>query len=163
MATRRDVLRTSGRAGLALVSWRLAFGSRSAQSQGLPNDVLPEETVEKTLARLFGARTIGEAQGRIKLDLPTIAENGSNVPVAVEVQSPMTSNDYVKSIYIISDLNRRPMNVRFNLTPAMGAAAVGTNVRLGETTYVRAIAELSNGALLQTKRQVRVLTGGCGG
>ena len=46
---------------------------------------------------------------------------------------------------------------------AMGQAYVATNLRLGESTDVRAIAEMSDGTLLMTKREVRVIVGGCGG
>jgi sulfur-oxidizing protein SoxY len=95
--------------------------------------------------------------------MPLIAENGAVVPVTVDVQSPMTPSNYVKHIYIISDKNRRPLNAKFTLTPAMGTAHVGANLRLGETTDVRAVAELSDGTLLMAKREVKVTVGGCGG
>jgi sulfur-oxidizing protein SoxY len=75
----------------------------------------------------------------------------------------MTPQSHVKAIYIISDKNRRPMNAKFSLTPDAGAAWIGTNLRLGETTDVRAIAELSDGKLLMAKRHVKVTIGGCGG
>jgi sulfur-oxidizing protein SoxY len=95
--------------------------------------------------------------------MPLIAENGAVVPVSVEVTSPMTPQSYVKSVYIVSDKNRRPLNVKFSLTPAMGQAFVATNLRLGESTDVRAIAELNDGSLLMSKREVKVTVGGCGG
>jgi sulfur-oxidizing protein SoxY len=162
--SRRALLRAAGWLGLGVVMGRYGPGAPSvAAAQGFPKDLLPEETVDQTLKRLFGTRPIKDAAGAIKLELPLIAENGAVVPIAVEVQSPMTAADHVKTLYIISDKNRRPMNARFNLTPQMGTAAVGTNLRLGETTDVRAIAELSNGTLLQAKREVKVTVGGCGG
>jgi sulfur-oxidizing protein SoxY len=55
------------------------------------------------------------------------------------------------------------MNAKFTLTPAVGQAYVGTNLRLGESTDVRAIAEMSDGTLLQAKQEVKVTVGGCGG
>ena len=45
----------------------------------------------------------------------------------------------------------------------MGQAYVGTNLRLGESTEVRAVVEMSDGTLLQAKREVKVTVGGCGG
>ena len=95
--------------------------------------------------------------------MPLIAENGAVVPVAVEVASPMTPQSYVKTVYVISDKNRRPLNVKFSLTPGMGQAYVATNLRLGESTDVRAVAELSDGTLMMAKREVKVTVGGCGG
>jgi sulfur-oxidizing protein SoxY len=162
--SRRTVLRVAGWLGVVAVAGRYGPTAPSpVAAQGFPKDLVPEEKVDQTLKRLFGTRPIKDAAGAIKLELPLIAENGAVVPVAVEVQSPMTPADYVKTIFIISDKNRRPMNARFQLTPLLGAATVGTNLRLGETTDVRAIAELSNGTLLQAKREVKVTVGGCGG
>jgi sulfur-oxidizing protein SoxY len=160
--TRRTLLGALAVVGLAGVSgpWP---GPGVALAQGNLAALPPEEKVEATLKRLFGGRPIKDGSSVIKLDLPLIAENGAVVPVTVEVQSPMTPANYVKHIYVISDKNRRPMNVKFTLTPAMGAAVVGANLRLGETTDVRAVAELSDGTLLMTKREVKVTVGGCGG
>ncbi len=115
------------------------------------------------MKRLFAGRPIKDGAAAIKLELPLIAENGAVVPLTVEVAAPMTPQSYVKAIYVISDKNRRPLNAKFNLTPAMGQAYVGTNLRLGETTDVRAVVEMSDGTLLQAKREVKVTVGGCGG
>ena len=49
------------------------------------------------------------------------------------------------------------------LTPASGQAYMGANIRLGETTDVRAVIEQSDGTLLAVKREVKVTVGGCGG
>jgi sulfur-oxidizing protein SoxY len=99
----------------------------------------------------------------VKLEVPLIAENGAVVPVAVEVSSPMTPTNYVKHIYVIADKNRIPIVTRVALSPEAGQAYMGANVRLGETTDVRAIVEQSDGTLLQVKREVKVTVGGCGG
>jgi sulfur-oxidizing protein SoxY len=134
-----------------------------AQGPGSPVNLGPEEPVDITMKRLFGTRPIKPAGDAVKLELPLIAENGAVVPVAVEVTTPMTPAAYVKSVYIVSDKNRRPMNAKFNLTPAMGQAYVATNLRLGESTDVRAIVEMSDGTLLMARREVKVTVGGCGG
>jgi sulfur-oxidizing protein SoxY len=52
---------------------------------------------------------------------------------------------------------------KFTLGSTLGQPYVGTNLRLGESTDVRAIAEMSDGALLQAKREAKVTVGGCGG
>ena len=162
--SRRAVLQALGLLGVAAAAGSSVLGTPgSALGQGSLGALQPEEKVEATLKRLFGNRPIKDGSGAIKMELPLIAENGSVVPITVEVQSPMTSANYVKNIYIISDKNRRPMNAKFSLTPEMGAASVGANLRLGETTDVRAVAELSDGTLLMAKREVKVTVGGCGG
>jgi sulfur-oxidizing protein SoxY len=159
--SRRGLLRAAAVAGAAAVLPAVTPGA--ARVQGNLASLGPEEAVEVTLKRLFGSRPIKDGSSVIKLELPLIAENGAVVPVTVEVSSPMTAQNHVKSIYVISDKNRRPLNARFNLTPALGQASVGTNLRLGESTDVRAIAELSDGSLLMARREVKVTVGGCGG
>jgi sulfur-oxidizing protein SoxY len=95
--------------------------------------------------------------------MPLIAENGAVVPITVEVNVPSTPQSYVKSLYIVSDKNRRPLNAKFTFSPGMAQPVIGTNVRLNETGDVRAIAEMSDGTLLMAKREVKVTVGGCGG
>jgi sulfur-oxidizing protein SoxY len=75
----------------------------------------------------------------------------------------MTPQAYVKHIYIVADKNRIPIVTRVALTPASGQAYMGANIRLGETTDVRAVVEQSDGTLLAVKREVKVTVGGCGG
>jgi sulfur-oxidizing protein SoxY len=161
---RRTALKALGLVALSGVAGATIPGAaREACAQGSLGALQPEENVEATLKRLFGTRSIKDGAGVIKMEMPLIAENGAVVPITVEVQSPMTPANYVKSIYIISDKNRRPLNARFTLTPEMGTAVIGTNLRLGETMDVRAVAELNDGTLLMAKREVKVTVGGCGG
>jgi sulfur-oxidizing protein SoxY len=162
--SRRAVLQALGFLGMAAAAGSAVLGgSGAALGQGTLGALQPEEKVDATLQRLFGNRVINEGSNMIKLNIPLIAENGALVPVAVEVQSSMSPTDYVKHIYIIADKNRRPMNARFSLTPELQVASIGTNLRLGETTDVRAIVEMSDGTLLMAKREVKVTVGGCGG
>src|SRR5207245_1374691 len=79
---------------------------------------------------------------------PLIAENGAVVPVSVDVTSPMTPANHVKTIYVVADKNRIPVVFRTTLGPEAGQASVGATIRLGETGDVRAIVEQSDGTLL---------------
>jgi sulfur-oxidizing protein SoxY len=155
--------RAASRAGSIGAHGPVPGSAGPAWAQGNLANLGPEEPVEATVKRLFAGRPIKDGAASINLEVPLIAENGAVVPLTVEVTAPMTPQNYVKSIYIISDKNRRPLNAKFNLTPAVGQAYVGTNLRLGETTDVRAVVEMSDGTLLQTKREVKVTVGGCGG
>jgi sulfur-oxidizing protein SoxY len=93
--------------------------------------------------------------------MPLIAEDGAAVPITVEVKSPMTPEDHVKAIYILAEKNPRPLNVKISLTPAAGQAYVATNLRLADSGPVRAVAEMSGGALWVATREVRVTVAGC--
>ena len=156
--TRRAALGTLGALGVAAAAGALTE-PRPAVAQALGQ----QETVEAAMKRLFGTRPIKDGSALVKLEIPLIAENGAVVPVAVEVNSPMTPTSHVKHIYVVADKNRIPVVSKITLTPEAGQAYVGENVRLGETGDVRAIVEQSDGTLLQVKREVKVTVGGCGG
>ena len=158
--TRRAVLRGLSAAGVAAAGGAAVMAATvPAAAQALGQN----ESVDVALKRVFGGRPMKDGSGMIKLDIPLIAENGAVVPVSVEVNAPMTPQAYVKHIYVIADKNRIPIVTRAVLTPASGAAFMGANIRLGETTDVRAVVEQSDGTLLAIKREVKVTVGGCGG
>lgn len=157
---RRQALTTLG--ALAVGAAASGLGVKSAYAQSAPT-FGQNESVQDAMKRLFGGKTIKDGSAVIKFDIPLIAENGSVVPVAVSVDSPMTASSYVKHIYIVADKNRIPVVTRVTLAPEAGKASVGANIRLGETGEVRAIVEQSDGTLLQVARDVKVTVGGCGG
>jgi sulfur-oxidizing protein SoxY len=158
--TRRDVLGALGAAGVAVAAGgAVALAPQAARAQALGQN----EPVEAALRRVFGGRPMKDGSSLVKLDIPLIAENGAVVPVAVEVNAPMTPQSYVKHIYVVADKNRIPIVTRVALTPESGQAYMGANIRLGETGDVRVVVEQSDGTLLQVKREVKVTVGGCGG
>ncbi len=165
LLTRRAFIRSvSGVGLLAAVGVPSLAGLPTAWSQGTPPGApLPTEKVEETMKRLFGNRAITSGDGRVKLEAPLIAENGSVVPVTVEADLPMTPAKYAKNIYVIADKNRRPLNARFSLTPESAKASIATNIRLAETTDLRAVVEMNDGTLYMVKQEVKVTVGGCGG
>ena len=158
---RRSFLKLLGVAGVT--AGAAALGIVPSLQAAPLGAVQPEETVEATITRLFGSRTLNPAGDKIKLELPLIAENGAVVPIKIESTLPMTSSNYVKSIYIITDKNRRPLNAKVNFTPESGKAYFAANLRLGKSGNVRAIAEMSDGTLYQAMQEVKVTVGGCGG
>lgn len=104
----------------------------------------PEEA-QAAIAELFPDASMSE--GRVSLELPPIAENGFSVPLSVSVDSPMTLEDHVRRIAIISERNPDPKVAQFHLGPRAGKAAVSTRIRLAGTQTVRAVAEMSDGSL----------------
>jgi sulfur-oxidizing protein SoxY len=117
--------------------------------------------VEAEIAKLYAGRPIGE--GKIKLEVPPIAENGLVVPVNFEVLSPMTAHDYVKVVHLFADGNPNPAVASFYFTPSMPKAAAQLRMRLAQTQNVVALAEMSDGSLAAVKKEVKVTIGGCGG
>jgi sulfur-oxidizing protein SoxY len=103
------------------------------------------------------------ADGKIKLDLPEIAENGNTVPMTVTVDSPMTEQSYVQEVLVVTDENPRAGVATFHFTPQSGVAEANVRIRLAQTQNVIAIAKMNDGSLFTTSKQVKVTIGGCGG
>lgn len=99
--------------------------------------------------------------GRIKIDLPELAENGNSVPLKITVESPMTAADHVKTIYIFSEKNPVSNVVRFHLGPRSGVARVQTSIRLAGTQRITAVALMSDGSLWTTGANVIVTQAAC--
>jgi sulfur-oxidizing protein SoxY len=107
---------------------------------------------------------IGEAEinrGKVKLELPTIVENGNTVSLTVSVESPMTEADHVESIHIFNQKNPQPFVAAFTLGPRSGKASVSTRIRLADSQQVLAIARLSDGSLWSDSADVIVTLAAC--
>jgi sulfur-oxidizing protein SoxY len=117
--------------------------------------------VEEELKKLFAGKSM--ADGRIKLDLPSIAENGLVVPLNFDVESPMSDKDYVKNVYFFAEGNPNPVVAAFHFTPLVPKASGQIRIRLAQTQNIVAVAEMSDGKLFTAKKEVKVTIGGCGG
>ena len=121
---------------------------------------------EATPAMLASAirNVVGEADvhtGKVKLDIPPLVENGNTVPLTVSVASPMTADDYVKSIHVFNEKNPQPNIGNFYLGPQSGRAQVSTRIRLADSQKVVAIAQLSDGSFWSTSVDVVVTLAAC--
>lgn len=146
--SRRDAVKAAAWAlAAAAIAPRLAFAD--------------EKTVAAEIKKLYGDKPM--ASGKIKLDVPEIAENGLVVPINIEVESPMTDADYVKAVHVFAEGNPLPGVVSYQFTPACGKASAATRMRLAQTQDIICIAEMSNGALHTAKANIKVTIGGCGG
>ncbi len=125
--------------------------------------VPPAEDVDATLRRLFGTREVAYSDATVKLTVPNVAENGAVVPTEVELLTPPEPPLYVKRIVWVIDRNKRPHTVMYDFTEVTGAGYAAAYVRMGETSRVRGIVELSDNRLLGAWKEVAVVTGGCGG
>jgi len=95
----------------------------------------------------------------VKLQAPTIAESGANVPVSVESDIPV---EKVDSIWIFVDNNPSPWITDVKLTPMNGKVYFATRIKMGQTSNVRAILKLKDGSYLMATKEVKVTVGGCG-
>ena len=140
----------------------LATGAGALAALGWPMGPAAAANDSDELIKKF---TGGKAAqpGRVKLDLPEIAENGNTVPMTVSVESPMTEQSYVSDVLVVSDGNPRAGVVTFHFSPASGVAEANTRIRLATTQNITAIAKMNDGSFYMASKQVKVTIGGCGG
>ncbi|HKQ24299.1 MAG TPA: thiosulfate oxidation carrier protein SoxY [Burkholderiales bacterium] len=112
------------------------------------------------LRESFGDRQI--QRGKVKLEMPRLAESGNVVPVTVIVDSPMTEREYVKSVHLFAEKNNLPRILEVQLGPYNGKAVVSTRIRLATTQQVLAVAVLSDDTLWSAVTEIEVTVSSCG-
>jgi sulfur-oxidizing protein SoxY len=115
----------------------------------------------------FGAKTPADAlkdigatdvtpSKDVVMEAPEIAENGAVVPIEITSQVPGTS-----AILVVIDKNPFPLVAKFDFLEG-ALPFVKVNVKMGETSDVRAIAQ-ANGKYFSATKNIKVTIGGCGG
>jgi sulfur-oxidizing protein SoxY len=99
--------------------------------------------------------------GRVRLELPKLAENGHSVPMTVRVDSPMTAAEHVRAVHLISEKNPVREMASFWLGPHSGRAEIASRIRLNGTQRMVAIAELSDGSFWSDAADIEVLQAAC--
>src|SRR6266545_4836270 len=140
--SRRQAL-TIGAGALAVVSFGATVGPARAA-----NDA------QDLIKRFTGGKPA--AEGKVRLDLPEIAENGNTVPMTVTVDSPMTEQSHVTDVLVVADGNPRGGVATFHFSPASGVAEANTRIRLAATQNITAVAKMNDGSLYATSKQVKV-------
>jgi sulfur-oxidizing protein SoxY len=123
----------------------------------------PAQATPATLATAI-RNIVGTAPvrtGKVKLDIPPLVENGNTVPMTVSVESPMKSDDYVKSIHVFNEKNPQPNIGNFYLGPRAGRAQIATRIRLADSQKITAIAQLSDGSFWSATADVVVTLAAC--
>ena len=144
----------------ALQTLVIGAGAMSATMLGA-SEALAKNDADEVIKKFTGGKTA--AQGRVKLDLPEIAENGNTVPMTVSVESPMTEQSHVTEVLVVANDNPRAGVVTFHFSPASGVAEANTRIRLATTQDVIAVAKMNDGSFFTASKQVKVTIGGCGG
>jgi sulfur-oxidizing protein SoxY len=125
--------------------------------------MVPAEATPATLAAAMRNVT-GSAvvhTGKVKLDIPPLVENGNTVPMTVSVTSPMTPDDFVKSIHVFNEKNPQPNIGNFYLGQRAGRAQISTRIRLADTQKVVAIARLSDDTFWSVSVDIVVTLAAC--
>ncbi len=106
--------------------------------------------------KAYGAAAAIESR-EITISAPEIAENGAKVEV--EITSNLANT---RSLAIFADKNPMPLCATLDFTGnALPYSKI--QVKLAETTKIRAVAKTSDGKYHVAFREIKVTLGGCGG
>lgn len=165
LVDRRKMLAGAGGAALAALGLDGARAeaetpNATAARTGEPGLLAPTPQFQQAYEKIVGAGT--PIEGRMTLELPDDAENGNIVPYKIAVESPMTADDHIAHVYLLSTQNPQASVATFHFTPLSGKAAVAGRMRLAKTQQVVAVALTSANSLLIARTTVNVGIGGCG-
>jgi sulfur-oxidizing protein SoxY len=116
-------------------------------------------TADPAIAAITKGAPVGK--GRIKLEIPALADNGNSVPLKITVDSGMSTGQRVKSIHLVSEKNpvRNMANYYFGLRA--GRPEVATRVRLAGSQTITALAQMSDGSFWMDTAEVVVTSSAC--
>jgi sulfur-oxidizing protein SoxY len=119
-----------------------------------------EEAWRSVRGTIFGERPIRENSRLMQLTAPPRAEDAASVPVELSAALPPGDGRAIRTITVIVDENPAPVAARFRLGPDRRAVHLSTRLRVNAYSFVRAVAETSDGELHMTARYVKA-SGGC--
>ncbi|MHB8266452.1 MAG: thiosulfate oxidation carrier protein SoxY [Acidithiobacillus ferrivorans] len=147
-------------AGIGLIKPQLAFADNVP---GWPAKAFDAKVLKDAMSNAIGKTQVAVSP-KVKLTAPSIAENGGAVPVTIEIDSPMTADDYIATVYLFVDHNPTPLTSQFTFTPACGQAYIQERIKMAKTDNVRVVAKTNKGEFMASApREVKVTIGGCGG
>ena len=144
--TRRKFLVATAAAGVASL---LPTGALA----NWPKDIFTVPEFRKVLDSLLGKQKLIE--DGVVLKVPEIAENGTQVRVAVQ-----TDLQNVESISLLVEKNPIPLTSQFVMTEH-SKPDIAVNLKVRETSRIIAVVK-ADGKFYSATDEVRVIAGGCG-
>jgi sulfur-oxidizing protein SoxY len=100
-------------------------------------------------------------EGRVRLDVSPLVENGNAVPISVTVETPMTAADHVRRIGVFNERNPQPNVITAQFGPRSGRAFLATHIRLATSQALVAVAEMNDGSFWSQRVEVIVTLAAC--
>jgi sulfur-oxidizing protein SoxY len=119
-----------------------------------------EETWNSIRDDIFKGRPILDGSGLVVLDAPRRAEDAAIVPIGMRVNLAGDDKRTLRSLTLVIDENPAPVAGTFTIGPRSGVTSISTRIRVNSYSYVRLVAELSDGNLYGVKAYVKA-SGGC--
>jgi sulfur-oxidizing protein SoxY len=139
----------------AAASLALAPGALRAQE----NPIAPIDPKDPDVQSVTKGAPI--RSGRVKLELPPLADNGNSVAMKLTVESPMTPQDHVRAVHLFSERNPVRHMAAFHLGPKSGRAEIASRIRLAGSQKIVALAEMSDGSFWAGSASVVVTLSAC--
>jgi len=145
----------------ALIQNILAFLSLAAGSFRASAQVT--DPPSEDFVRLLNSHTQGAKieSGKIQLTIPRLADNGHSVPLKISVDSPMTQNNHVKTLLILSPRNPRPLVAKMFFSPRDTPLNISTRVRLNGSQSIWVFAQMSDLTWHGQSAEVEVTESAC--
>lgn len=138
----------TGSAALALATWL-----------GIDRVMATEDEVAAAIDEFTGG--IEPTGDRVAIEIEERVENGSNVPVTVSVDAPLSGDDRVESVILLGKGNPYPVVATFHFSPLLASAAASSRIRLAQSQTIVAVARFADGTFSATERTIDVAVGGC--
>ncbi len=130
-----------------------------AASQGVAFSQESEATWDAIRPQIFGERSIDDGSSVLELVAPKRAEDAALVPIDFHL-SVRDGAAPVKAVTLVIDENPSPVAATFTFGEERRSFALSTRIRVNSYSFVRAIAETSDGKLHMVKSYVKA-AGGC--
>ena len=99
--------------------------------------------------------------GRLKLDIPRIADNGNVVPVRITMTGPFAAGAELRTIHLFSEKNPVPQMAVFYFPVAVPRVEIESRVRMAGSQRVAAVATMADGSLYAATADIVVTVSAC--
>ena len=111
-------------------------------------------------------RSVGWAQGvrrdhQVKIDVPSVAENPTSVPVRVSVDHPMEPDHFIRLVEVVVESDPVAHKGTYRFSPGNGQVWVAFPMRSGVGGVVKATAECTQHGRFTGTQEMRVSSDGC--
>lgn len=151
MNTRRETLKHG-----AVVAGLLALAGYPQYALAFNKSAFDAKSVAEAIKAAGGGGALTESKD-VVLTGPDIAENGAVVPLGVS-----TALSGVKDLLILVEKNPNVLVAMFRVNDAVEPNFM-TRAKMGQSSDVYAVAIMTDGRALFSKKEVKVTLGGCGG
>jgi sulfur-oxidizing protein SoxY len=98
---------------------------------------------------------------RLKLELPSLADNGQSVPMKLTMPGAFSSASTPREIHLFSEVNPVPEMAVFEFPSPPARVEIDSRVRLAGAQRLVAVAVMSDGVIYAASAEVLVTIAGC--